>query len=285
MSLSSEGGGQVGYFKPDTSDAAKPWTFHAISEQSSDYGWYSHGLGHGDVNGDGRQDVLIYDGWWEQPAAALDSDPLWTFHPYPFALGPQQIRQGLGLYDISPDGVPTWSTVLGGSQMYVDDVNSDGLPDIVMSLAAHGYGLAWWEQLKERDRFKAPLFKRHILVNKKPEESKQGVVFTEMQAVAYSDIDGDGLKDIVTGKRWWSHGKCCLDPQSDAPAVLYWFKQVRNTDGTVDFISFRVDEDSGAGTQIAIGDVNGDEQPDIAVSNKKGVFVFLQKPSRTGNTR
>ena len=31
----------------------------------------------------------------------------------------------------------------------VGDVNGDGLPDVIGSLAAHGYGLAWWEQVRE----------------------------------------------------------------------------------------------------------------------------------------
>lgn len=224
-------------------------------------------------------DVLIYDGWWEQPAS-LDNDPVWKFRAYPFAIGPNQIRQNLGLFDISPDGVPKLVTVFGGSQMYVDDVNSDGLPDVIMSLAAHGYGLAWWEQLKERDRNDAPQFKRHMIINSKPADNKYGVSFSEMQAVAYADIDGDGLKDIVTGKRWWSHAKCCFDPESDAPAVLYWFKQVRNADKTVEFVPYFIDDDSGAGTQVTVGDVDADGHPDIVVANKKGAHLFTQKVER-----
>lgn len=282
MSLSSPtGDGQAGYFKPDKSDPTLPWTFHAISMKASDYFWFSHGQGYGDVNADGRTDVLIYDGWWEQPAS-LENDPVWKFHPYPFALGPNQIRQYLGLFDVSPGGVPKQVTVFGGSQMYVDDINSDGLPDIVMSLAAHGYGLAWWEQLKERERNGAPQFKRHMIINSKPSDSKYGVSFSEMQAVAYTDIDGDGLKDIVTGKRWWSHGKCCFDPESDAPAVLYWFKQVRNADKTVEFVPHFIDDDSGAGAQVTVGDVNLDGHPDIVVANKKGAHLFLQKVKTVG---
>jgi hypothetical protein len=31
------------------------------------------------------------------------------------------------------------------------------------------------------------------------------------------------------------------------------------------------------GTQIAVGDLNGDQSPDIVVGNKKGGFVFLQE--------
>jgi hypothetical protein len=283
-------GGQLGYLEPDSRDMARPWTFHPISERSAEYGWYTHGLGHGDINGDGRTDVLASDGWWEQPTSC-DHDPLWTFHPYPFALGPGQIKQGVGLYDVSSAGVPSFSSVYGGSQMYVSDLNGDGLADVIMAIAAHGYGLAWWEQLKEPDAREVKItaqyggdprnlsrqFKRHLITFKTPSDNRFGVVLTEMQAVAFADIDGDGLPDIVAGKRFWSHGKGDLDPDSNAPAALYWFRQVRAADKTVHFVPYLIDSDSGAGAQIAVGDVNGDGHPDIVVANKKGAFVFLQK--------
>ena len=122
------------------------------------------------------------------------------------------------------------------------------------------------------------MFKRHIIINKEPSDNKYGVKFSEMQAVAFTDIDGDGLKDIVTGKRFWAHTKNeNFDPEPNAPAVLYWFKQVRHPDKSVEFIPYLIDDNSGAGTQIAIGDVNGDGLPDIAVANTKGAFVFIQK--------
>ena len=71
--------GQYGYAEPDWSDPAKPWTFHAISPNNK-YGNFTHGMGVGDVNGDGRTDLLEKDGWWEQPAS-LAGDPVWRFHP------------------------------------------------------------------------------------------------------------------------------------------------------------------------------------------------------------
>ena len=278
--------GRVGYFAPDKKDPASRWEFHAISEESDDRPWYMHGLGYGDVNGDGRMDLLASDGWWEQPAAT-QAQSEWTYHPYPFGLGPGQIKQFLakvgsikvlGLFDMTPDGVAVFSSIYGGSQMYVDDVNGDGLPDVISTIAAHGYGLAWWEQRATKDPMtKAPTFQRHLIVNKRATENKYGMVVTEMQAVAWADIDGDGLKDIVTGKRFWSHGKCCIDPESNAPPVLYWFKQVHHPDKTVEFVPCLVDADSGAGTQVTIGDVNGDGLPDIVVANSKGAFVFLQE--------
>ncbi len=44
-------------------------------------------------------------------------------------------------------------------------------------------------------------------MNKEPRENAYGVKFSEIHAIELVDMDGDGLKDIVTGKRFWSHGR------------------------------------------------------------------------------
>ena len=87
-------------------------------------------------------------------------------------------------------------------------------------------------------------------------------------------MDGDGLKDIVTGKRFWAHGRTG-DPDRNDAAVLYWFRLVRGPAG-VDFVPTLIDSESGVGTQVVAGDIDGDKRPDVVVANKKGAFVFLR---------
>src|SRR6201988_203977 len=77
--------GQYGYAAPDWSDPGKTWTFHPISPNNN-YGNFTHGMGLGDVNGDGKLDLLEKDGWWEQPKS-LAGDPLWTCHKFTFGTG------------------------------------------------------------------------------------------------------------------------------------------------------------------------------------------------------
>jgi hypothetical protein len=112
----------------------------------------------------------------------------------------------------------------------------------------------------------APTFLRHDLFPH---------LFSQTHALHFVDIDGDGLKDLVTGKRWWAHGpKGDIDPND--PAKLFWFKARKSRDGLTTFEPRPIDNDSGVGTQFTIADVNGDKAPDIVVANKKGVFLFEQ---------
>jgi hypothetical protein len=245
--------GYFGYARPDPANPERPWTFHPISPNNN-YHRYTHGIGVGDVNGDGRMDLLEMSGWWEQPSS-LAGDPVWTYHAYPFCP------------PTTPD-VP-----VGGAQMLVYDVNGDGLNDVITSIAAHGYGLAWYEQVRENGRI---TFKPHLFVNREPHENPYGVAFSQIHALDLVDIDGDGLKDFVTGKRFWAHGPEG-DPEPNAPAVLYWFRLTRGADGTVAWVPHLVDNDSGVGTQVVAGDVTGNGLPDVVVGNKKGTFLFLQE--------
>jgi hypothetical protein len=234
--------GYFGYATIAWSQPFSPWKFHNISEQSAPKP-FGHGLGAGDINGDKRPDVITKDGWFEQPESA-DAAGQWKFHKANFARA-------------------------GGAEMYAYDVDGDGLNDVITSLAAHEFGLAWHQQVRKGDEI---AFVPHVIMGSAPKENRYGLVFSELHSVNLADVDGDGLKDIVTGKTYWSHHT--QSPLWDAGAVVYWFKLVRGKDG-VDWIPYRAADETGIGRQVTVADVNADHLPDIIVGGMKGAHVLV----------
>ncbi len=128
-------------------------------------GKQGHGLGFGDITGNGRGDFVLADGWLEAPADPLNGE--WQFHPG---------------FDFGPAGIP----------ILVVDVNGDGLNDLIVG-GGHRYGLDWWEQRID-DRGERQWICHPI----DPYNSQ----YHDLQWV---DLDGDGACELVTGKRYRAH--------------------------------------------------------------------------------
>jgi len=124
-----------------------------------------HGLGFGDINGDGHGDFIVSTGWLEAPKNKSNEN--WKFHT-DFILNEDA-------------SVP----------IIVTDVNQDGLNDMIVG-HGHSYGLDWYEQKNENGIIK---FIKHPI----------DPFHSQYHTMEWVDIDKDGKMELVTGKRYRAH--------------------------------------------------------------------------------
>lgn len=240
---------QWGFVQPNWSEPRAPWRFYPITRKGQ-WDQFYHGTGVGDVNGDGRQDLVLNEGWYEQPAERGDA---WKRHEFRFG-------------------------ERGGAQIFVYDVNEDGRNDVITALDAHGWGLAWFENIASAEGL---TFMRRTIMSDRDQEAELGAAFSQPHAMALADMNGDGRKDLVTGKRRWAHGPHG-DIEPNAAPVLYWFELTHPHPGQVRFLPHRIDDDSGVGVQITVTDINADARPDVLTVSKLGAFAFLNQLDMKG---
>ena len=124
--------GEMMWLRPPAAAGETNWVARAMGlPQEEGTRKYSHGLGWGDINGDGIKDIIVRQGWWEVPKD-LSSFP-WVFHKADL-------------------GYPC-------SQMYAYDLDKDGDQD-VLSASAHAFGVWWHEQINVDGEI---MFKRHLI--------------------------------------------------------------------------------------------------------------------------
>ncbi len=187
-----------------------------------------------DINGDGQLDVLPngweFTAWYElAPRGEL---PGLVRHE----IGPEGAGHGNGFGDINGDGRGDYIGIKGWYEapqnarsgrwkwhpqfdlgrtsipIIVDDIDGDGDSDLIYA-QGHDYGIYWEEQIKKGDQIS---WKKNLIDSS----------WSQGHSPLCVDLDGNGKKEFVNGKRFWSHeGK---DPGARDPLVIYSYEYDRD---------------------------------------------------------
>jgi len=234
---------------PQFGDTKFPLTWYEIVGKGADAHWeghivsprsYGHGIGAGDVNGDGRTDIITPKGWFEAPPDPRKGE--WIFHTFVSA------EDSHAEFELGDTGF-----------IYTLDVNGDGLPDLVTTLG-HDYGIFWYEQKKDAQGNRTWL--KHVIDN----------AWSQAHALTIADLKGDGKTVLVTGKRYYAHEH---DKGANEPLGIYWYERVQTAYG-LEWRRHIIDYGSrtGAGIQVCVVDIDKDGDLDIVVGGKSGLYLF-----------
>lgn len=198
-----------------------------------------HGVAFGDVNGDGREDVLCEIGWYERPKGDPFAQP-WKHHPE-----------------------TDLSRMHPSCPFVVKDLNRDGRLDIIFG-RGHDYGLFWWEQLTPKPDGTTQ-WKQHSIDK----------TWSQAHAISFADLDADGEEELIAGKCIWAHD--AGDPGAGEPPAIYYYKWdklgLKFTRHTI----AAPGEGIALGRQYSITDLNKDGRPDLLAPSKHSFWVLYNE--------
>lgn len=237
--------------------------FYELAGQGTEKAWKKydfgteaagHGNGTGDVNGDGRVDLLTPKGWFEAPEKLNGQTP-WTFHK-------------------------AWDLGATGIQITARDVDGDGVSDIMYG-AGHNRGLFWLKGQKDD---------KGELSWSKPMEIDP--TLSSVHTQLWTDLDGDGKADeLISGKRVYAHE---IEPGDVEPSQIAYYtfdkgakawkkhsiftgeaalnapKDGAKRDAQKDFPAGT----AGTGLEVTAVDIDGDGDIDLVCPGKSGLYLF-----------
>jgi len=287
-------GKRVGWVQNPGGDATQPWIEHEIDLPGNmETGELL------DINGDGQPDFLPNTGnvvvWYE--LTAKTPEVKWTKHD----LGKEGAGHGVGAGDVNGDSrvdiitpkgwyeqpakeSDTWAFhgefQLGAAGILIHgrDVDGDGLTDIVWGMG-HGFGLHWLRQSKSDEGSRTWT------------KLKIDDTFSQVHVLLYTDLDGVGEPELVTGKRVYAHE---VEPGDTDGSVIYSFQYDRANANWKRQTIFQGEPalnapknakdrwalkdfprgTAGTGLQIAAVDIDQDGDIDLVCPGKSGLYLI-----------
>ncbi|GAB2559293.1 FG-GAP repeat domain-containing protein [Spirosoma aerophilum] len=196
-----------------------------------------HGLGFGDINGDGRADLIVSDGWLEAPANR-EAGP-WTLHKE-FSFGTASVP------------------------IIVADVNGDKRNDLIVG-QGHSYGLHWYEQT--RDAAGQRVWTKHLIDDKN----------SQYHCLEWIDITGDSRPELLTGKRFRAHNGKDPGELDPVGLYYFTWDPSKKQFVKHDIAYGPAGVGKGTGIYFAVADLHKNGRKDIIVAGKDGLFVFFNE--------
>lgn len=212
-----------------------------------------HGIGTGDINGDGKLDLITPKGWFE--ATDDRSAAGWKWH---------------GDFNLGATGI----------QILGKDIDGDGLTDLVYGMG-HNRNLLWVKQEKgtggERKWSKPMVIDETI---------------SSVHTLLWADLDGDGKKDeLISGKRVYAHeiepgdvepsqvAYYTFDRDKKAWAKHPIFQGEAAKDAPKEGAKRNAQNDfprgtAGTGLEMTAIDIDGDGDIDLVCPGKSGLYLF-----------
>jgi hypothetical protein len=213
------------YRKEPGSPGGAKWDRHDLPIEVS-----GHGIGAGDINGDGLCDVVGPKGWLEQ---SKDPSKRWIWHPE---------------FDLGSASIP----------ILVHDVDGDGDADLIYGMA-HNYGVYWLEQ--EKNSLGQRVWTRHEIDHE----------WSQPHFFLLADLNNDGVKEVVTGKRYRAHNG--RDPGENEPLCIYAYSFDRKTRQWARHVISQGGQ-AGFGICTMAVDIDKDGDIDIVAPGKSGLYLF-----------